>query len=366
MGLGMFNAIKAPRIYGKTFSIMSIHQNNSMTRLLRTTSAAALLVVGTGLNTPAFSQSMPVTVDLSVLNDSGYGPATTTVYAGDTMGLIMPGADTPKSSYFGPSVSVSNPILTAPSSPAISQTASDADSQTGSEIDSQSTATAGLSTSDIVPPPPPEPVAVIAPAGEETVTAEVATTAVIPAAPEPTPLPVAPAESDVSSTSSSTTAIALEPTVPNAPPEAPEVVEIETTSTYTAADETSSSSAEATATEVATASSIASGMSSSANALQIVFGDEDSKLPGNAEARLNAIAEQIKDSDNSRIQLLAYAGGESLSASKARRLSLSRALSVRSFFIENGVRSTRIDVRALGNKTDEQPINRVDINIIER
>ena len=66
------------------------------------------------------------------------------------------------------------------------------------------------------------------------------------------------------------------------------------------------------------------------------------------------------------LQLMAYAGGESLSSGKARRLSLSRALSVRSYLIENGVRSTRIDVRALGNKTAEEPLNRVDVTIAER
>ncbi|MBT6085598.1 MAG: hypothetical protein HOH22_07570 [Rhodospirillaceae bacterium] len=47
-------------------------------------------------------------------------------------------------------------------------------------------------------------------------------------------------------------------------------------------------------------------------------------------------------------------------------MSLSRALSVRSFLIDNGIRSTQIDVRALGNKTTEKPINRVDVNLARR
>ena len=67
-----------------------------------------------------------------------------------------------------------------------------------------------------------------------------------------------------------------------------------------------------------------------------------------------------------RLQLMAYAGGQTLSSSQARRVSLSRALAIRSFLIENGVRSTRIDVRALGNKTSEEPLNRVDLNVSER
>lgn len=70
--------------------------------------------------------------------------------------------------------------------------------------------------------------------------------------------------------------------------------------------------------------------------------------------------------DKSRVQLMAYAAGEDLSSSKARRISLSRALSVRSYLIEKGVRSTRIDVRALGDKADGDQKNRVDVNMIEQ
>jgi hypothetical protein len=45
---------------------------------------------------------------------------------------------------------------------------------------------------------------------------------------------------------------------------------------------------------------------------------------------------------------------------------LSRALSVRAFLIKNGVRSTRIDVRALGNKATDEPLNRVDVMVVAR
>ena len=101
-------------------------------------------------------------------------------------------------------------------------------------------------------------------------------------------------------------------------------------------------------------------------ALRVTFGATASKLPATAKNDLKALAKKLKGKDNLRLQLMAYAGGKSLSSSKARRMSLSRALSVRSFLIENGVRSTRIDVRALGSKTTEKPVNRVDVNIVER
>ena len=101
-------------------------------------------------------------------------------------------------------------------------------------------------------------------------------------------------------------------------------------------------------------------------ALQVAFGATVSKLPPEAKNGLKGLAEKLKDKKNLRLQLLAYAGGKALSPSKARRMSLSRALSVRSYLIEKGIRSTRIDVRALGGKTSEKPLNRVDVNIVER
>lgn len=100
--------------------------------------------------------------------------------------------------------------------------------------------------------------------------------------------------------------------------------------------------------------------------MKVVFPEKASKLPAEAKDGLKELAAKLQGRDDVRLQLLAYAGGESLSSSKARRLSLSRALSVRSFLIESGVHSTRIDVRALGNKTAETPINRVDVNVAER
>lgn len=320
---------------------MSIFQKRSFTRLFRATFSAVLLLAGTGIVTPAFSQSSQVTVDLSVLNDGGYGPATIPGYAGGTTKLMMPGPSAPKSTYFGPSVMVDNPVLTAPSTPTVSETES----------------TMALSASDSVPPPAPEP----APEPADVLTSM--------AAPEPEAIPDAP----VASTESGSETVALEPDASNAPPppaapEPPESVAPETLAesepVVEAAD--TSSASDAGSTETASASSMAVGMAATGRALQIVFADTESKMPGDVEGQLDAIAGKVKNSDDFRIQLMAYAGGEGLSASKARRLSLSRALSVRSFFIENGVRSTRIDVRALGDKTDEQPINRVDVNIVER
>ena len=69
----------------------------------------------------------------------------------------------------------------------------------------------------------------------------------------------------------------------------------------------------------------------------------------------------MKKEENLRIQLKGYAAGNGKSPSQARRMSLFRALTVRTHLMKHGVRSTRMDVRALGNKVDGGPPERVDV-----
>ena len=99
---------------------------------------------------------------------------------------------------------------------------------------------------------------------------------------------------------------------------------------------------------------------------RVVFSGDDGKMPDSARDALRKLVADIKQQENLRLRLQSYAGGKGISTRTARRTSLSRALAVRSFLIENGVRSTRIEVRALGDKTKEKPINRVDVSVIER
>ena len=86
-------------------------------------------------------------------------------------------------------------------------------------------------------------------------------------------------------------------------------------------------------------------------------------LSRDAEENLQALAQELKSGDG-RLQLKAYASASGGSASKARRTSLWRALAVRSFLIEQGLRSTRIDVRALGIARDGGADDRVDVILL--
>jgi len=95
--------------------------------------------------------------------------------------------------------------------------------------------------------------------------------------------------------------------------------------------------------------------------LRILFEEGASILPNSMATKLDGLVRELKSNTSSRLQLVAYATAADGSASKARRLSLSRALSVRAYLIDQGVKSTRMDVRALGSRPGSNPADRVDV-----
>ena len=100
---------------------------------------------------------------------------------------------------------------------------------------------------------------------------------------------------------------------------------------------------------------------------QVVFAPSITDMPDQAKATLDRVVAAMKADDQIRVQLIAYAGGPPDQSSQARRISLSRAISVRSYLVEQGVKSVRIDVRAMGNRSDSAgPQDRVDVVPIER
>jgi len=98
----------------------------------------------------------------------------------------------------------------------------------------------------------------------------------------------------------------------------------------------------------------------------IPFEKDGAHLPAAALSALSGLSSRMAADDSLQLQLMAYAAGDEDSAGKARRLSLSRALAVRSYLIDQGVRSTRIEVRALGNKVPDGQPDRVDVVVQKR
>ncbi len=70
----------------------------------------------------------------------------------------------------------------------------------------------------------------------------------------------------------------------------------------------------------------------------------------------------MQEDDSLRLELLAYASAEDGSSSDARRLSLSRALAVRAYLIDQGIRTARFIVRAQGDRYGSGPADRVDLS----
>ena len=106
--------------------------------------------------------------------------------------------------------------------------------------------------------------------------------------------------------------------------------------------------------------------SSAGAAISIAFETDTKSLPADADSTLDEVVEKMNASKSERVQLIAFASAEERSEAKARRLSLSRALEVRSYLIRKGIASTRIDVRALGNQASSGSPDRVDLTIVSR
>lgn len=109
-----------------------------------------------------------------------------------------------------------------------------------------------------------------------------------------------------------------------------------------------------------------SAQSAAGDTVRIAFPAGQSQLPANASAELDKVVGRLAKDASLRVQLMAYADGDNDGANKARRLSLSRALAVRAYLIDNEITSTRMDVRALGNRSDDGPADRVDVVVVNR
>ncbi len=99
--------------------------------------------------------------------------------------------------------------------------------------------------------------------------------------------------------------------------------------------------------------------------LEIPFAAASMELDEAAAEQLRGLAARMK-STSGRLLVKAFASLGGGSASQARRTSLSRGLVVRSYLVEEGVRSTRIDVLARGVPRDGGNEDRVDVILTTR
>jgi outer membrane protein OmpA-like peptidoglycan-associated protein len=117
------------------------------------------------------------------------------------------------------------------------------------------------------------------------------------------------------------------------------------------------------ATARAEANASASIPDNIAPATRLNFAAGSEEMDAAASALVDALVAE-NGSGARVVQVRAYAAGSGETNSAARRLSLKRAVAVRSYMIHKGMQAARIDVRALGPAPDAGPADRVDIVIM--
>jgi len=146
-------------------------------------------------------------------------------------------------------------------------------------------------------------------------------------------------------------ATAAQPTAPNPPPQ-PSPAPV-------AAPAPGSAPTPAVQTAAAPAPAVPS---SSGRRDRLLFETGSSEISSAGKATLDSVARHMQEDPDLRLELLAYASAENGSTSNARRLSLSRALAVRAYLIDRGIKTVRFIVRAQGDRFDSGPADRVDLS----
>lgn len=98
----------------------------------------------------------------------------------------------------------------------------------------------------------------------------------------------------------------------------------------------------------------------------VSFENGGSAVPAESLDNVKNVSAKLSSDPTLRVQLLSYATDPEKNVSRARRLSLERAVAVRKVLIDNGLDSTRIEVRALGEQNTGGQPNRVDIVLVTR
>jgi outer membrane protein OmpA-like peptidoglycan-associated protein len=100
--------------------------------------------------------------------------------------------------------------------------------------------------------------------------------------------------------------------------------------------------------------------------LRLPYAVATTELSPSAQDQLETLAREVGGNDRIRLRLAAYANAAAGAAAKARRTSLARALAVRGFLIERGIKASRIDLRALGHTAAVAEADRVDVMVADK
>jgi outer membrane protein OmpA-like peptidoglycan-associated protein len=199
------------------------------------------------------------------------------------------------------------------------------------------------------------------PTARRVVTAKPASPAPQRATAAPLPLPPdvpAPGQPTQSPTSTATTAPAATPPAATLPTAAPPTVAL---APLVAPPPTAPTAPPPPPPISSTANSTASSTSAG---LQVTFGTGQSDLSPASATAIQNLVKSAATGDGTSFNVVAYAAGTPDDPSTARRLSLARALAVRSALMAEGISSSRIYVRALGAPEGDKTPDRADVAVL--
>ena len=221
------------------------------------------------------------------------------------------------------------------------------------------------------PQPPPAPVQVSPTPPTPSIMAPTPAAPAPAVVPLPAPAPVTAASAPPSVASPPAPPAAAAPpvaappiAVPPIPAQAPRAAAGSATPPPVAAPAPANSSAAAPAPAPQIQASLPNRADAAAASARLGFANDSAELPAEARAQLRGVIDKLRRGQDARLRIEGFASGED--ANRARRLSLSRALAVRAFLMDEGLSSTRMDVYARGSQAEGGPSDRVDLNVFRR
>ena len=104
------------------------------------------------------------------------------------------------------------------------------------------------------------------------------------------------------------------------------------------------------------------GGKSTSDPVILFFQEKSPKMEvGQMNILKNDVLRPLKQSTSSKVTILGFSEKNAAGADETRRLSLSRAMLIREYLMDNRIDANRIDVRAMADNTEIEPKDRVDI-----
>ena len=101
--------------------------------------------------------------------------------------------------------------------------------------------------------------------------------------------------------------------------------------------------------------------------LEVFFNDNSANIIETELAKLIDFINKSQKKENLKLKITAYAKkNENGNNDKSRRLSLDRAINIRTVLLENGISAQNLIVKALGNINKKNTENKVDVEIVKK